>query len=98
MSDKDTNQDEKITINGRVLQYAVLSNEEGYQLYLYPGMTVAEIAFDVMVTIRLLMREGYLKSKEEFDKLVEKYFTDPQYRPKDDKEVADEHGSEDIVS
>lgn len=74
-------QNEKITINGRILQYGVLSNEEGYQLYLYPGMTVAEIAFDVMVTIRLLMQEGYIKNKREFDNLVKKYLTDPQYAP-----------------
>ena len=72
---------EKISINGRLLQYGVLSNEEGYQLYLYPGMTVAEIAFDVMVTIRLLIQDGYIKNKLEFDKLVKKYFTDPQYAP-----------------
>lgn len=81
MSDKDRNQNEKITINGKILQYAVLSSDEGYQLYLYPGMTVAEIAFDVMVTIRLLLQEGYIKSKEEFDALIEKYFNDPQYKP-----------------
>lgn len=72
---------EKITINERVLQYGVLSNEKGYQIYLYPGMTVAEIAFDVMVTIRLLMKDGYLKSKEEFLKMVDKYYDDPQYEP-----------------
>lgn len=81
MSNKDTNQNEKITINGKILQYAVLSSDEGYQLYLYPGMTVAEIAFDMMVTIRLLLQEGYIKSKEEFDALIEKYFNDPQYKP-----------------
>ena len=72
---------EKITINERVLQYGVLSNEKGYQIYLYPGMTVAEIAFDVMVTIRLLMKDGYLKDKEEFLKMVDKYYDDPQYAP-----------------
>lgn len=74
-------QNEKIEINGKILQYAVLSDEKGYQLYLYPGMTVAEIAFDVMVTIRLLMKDGYIKDKKEFDKLVKKYFTDSQYLP-----------------
>lgn len=87
-----SNDNEKISINGRLLQYGVLSNEEGYQLYLYPGMTVAEIAFDVMVTIRLLMQDGYIKNKLEFDKLVKKYFTDPQYVPvqKSDVEVKDD--------
>lgn len=83
---------EKITINDRILQYGVLSSDEGYQLYLYPGMTVAEIAFDVMVTIRLLLQDGHIKEKAEFDKLVEKYFTDPQYAPvqKNDVEVKDD--------
>lgn len=79
-------QNEKIEINGRQLQYGVLSNEKGYQLYLYPGMTVAEIAFDVMVTIRLLIQEGYIKNKKEFDNLVKKYFTDPQYLPLENKD------------
>ena len=50
----DENQNEKININGKVLQYGVVSDDKGYQVYLYPGMTVAEVAFNVMVTIRLL--------------------------------------------
>ena len=72
---------EKITINDKVLQYGVLSNENGYQVYVYPGMTVAEIAFNMMVTIRLLELDGYIKNKSEFDALVEKYYNDPQYAP-----------------
>lgn len=72
---------EKITINDKVLQYGVLSNENGYQVYVYPGMTVAEIAFNVMVTIRLLELDGYIKDKSEFDALIEKYYNDPQYAP-----------------
>lgn len=74
-------ENEKIEINGKILQYGVLSNEKGYQIYLYPGMTVAEIAFNVMVTIRLLMTDKYIKNKLEFDRLVKKYFNDPQYQP-----------------
>ena len=77
----DENQNEKININGKVLQYGVLSNDGAYQVYLYPGMTVAEIAFNVMVTIRLLEQDGYIKDKAEFDALIEKYYTDPQYAP-----------------
>lgn len=80
--------DEKITINDKILQYGVLSDGKGYQVYLYPGMTVAELAFNVMVTIRLLMDGGYIKNKGEFDKLVKKYYSDPQYEPL--KEVKDE--------
>lgn len=74
-------ENEKITINGKILQYAVLSGEDGYQLYLFPGMTVAELAFNMMVTIRLLENDQYIKSKEEFLALVEKYYNDPQYAP-----------------
>lgn len=79
--------DEKITINNKILQYGVLSDEKGYQVYLYPGMTVAELAFNIMVTIRLLISGGYIKNKSEFDKLVKKYYNDPQYEPL--KEVKD---------
>lgn len=81
------NQNEKIEINGKLLQYGVLGGEQGYQAYLYPGMTVAEVAFCVMVTIRLLEQDGYIKDKDEFDALVKKYYEDPQYAPL--KEVPD---------
>ena len=79
--------DEKIKINDKILQLGVMFNpdENGYQLYLYPGMTVAEMAFDVMVMIRLLIKDDYIKTKKEFDDLVKKYFNDPQYRPLDDE-------------
>ena len=35
--------DEKIEINGKILQYAVLSDDKGYQIYVYPGMTVQRL-------------------------------------------------------
>lgn len=73
--------DEKIEINGKILQYGVLSDEEGYQVYTYPGMTVAEMAFNVMVTIRLLEENEYIKGKEDFTSLIDKYYNDPQYAP-----------------
>ena len=81
-------QNEKIKINDKILQYGVLSGEGGYQVYLYPGMTVAELAFNVMVTIRLLEKDGYIKDKDEFDALIGKYYNDPQYAPIE--EVPDE--------
>lgn len=99
MENEPKNQNERIQINGKALQYAVLSGEEGYQLYLYPGMTVAEIAFDVMVTIRLLLQEGYIKDKKDFTKLVDKYFNDPQYKPLKKTEAKDgQDTSENTVS
>ena len=75
------NTNEKIEINGRILQYGVLSDNSAYQVYTYPGMTVAEIAFNMMVTVRLLEMDGYIKNKDEFLALVEKYYNDPQYAP-----------------
>lgn len=77
----DENTNEKININGKILQYGVVSDETGYQVYLYPGMTVAEVAFNMMVTIRLLEKDGYIKDKAEFDALIDKYYNDPQYEP-----------------
>lgn len=76
-------ENEILALNNRLLMLGVLATEDGsgYQLYTAPGMSVAEIAFDVMVIIRLMLQDGYLKSKEEFDALVQKYFTDPQYAP-----------------
>ena len=82
------NNNEIIEINGRILQYGVVGDDTGYQVYLSPGMTVAEMAFDVMVTIRLLELDGYIKGKDEFIALIDKYYNDPQYAPL--KEVADE--------
>lgn len=82
----ENNTAEKIEINNKILQYGVLSDGTGYQVYLYPGMTVAEIAFNVMVTIRLLEDGNYI-TKEEFDALVQKYYTDPQYEPIKQKEA-----------
>ena len=82
--------DEKIKINDKVLQYGVLSNDEGeYQVYLYTGMTVAEMAFNVMVSIRLLEQGGYIKDKSDFTKLIDKYYNDPQYAPLEVKNEQD---------
>lgn len=82
--------DEKIKINDKVLQYGVLSNDAGaYQVYLYPGMTVAEMAFNVMVSIRLLEQGGYIKDKSDFTNLVDKYYNDTQYAPLEVKNEQD---------
>jgi hypothetical protein len=90
----ENNSSETVKINGKILQYGVLSSEDGrgYQVYLYPGMTVAEIAFNVMVTIRLLEQGCYLNTKEEFDALVNRYYTDPQYAPLEVPDGTDNNG------
>lgn len=77
---------ECIKIDDKILQIGVLSDDKGYQIYCYPGMTVEEIAFCHMVTIRLLIKDGHIKTKREFDKLINKYFTDSQYAPLEDVE------------
>lgn len=75
------NKNEKITINDKILQVGVLSDGKGYQMYICPGMTLQEVAFNVMVIIRLLEESGHLKDKKQFDKMVTGYYTDPQYKP-----------------
>lgn len=73
--------DEKIVINDMALQYGVLSDNEGYRIYTYPGMTVAEIAFNMMVTARILKADDYIKEEKELFDLAIKYLNDPQYEP-----------------
>ena len=70
----------------KILQYGVVCSKDGkeYQIYTYPGMTIGEIAFDIMVTIRLLENEGYITNKDEVLNLINKYYTDPQYLPCED--------------
>lgn len=72
---------ERITINNKALEYGVLNDGKSYQVYTYPGMTVAEMAFNIMVTIRLLEDGGYINNKEEFIALINKYYNDKQYLP-----------------
>lgn len=81
------NQNERIVINNKMLEYGVVSKDGEYQVYLYPGMTVAEIAFCMMVTARLLEQGKYINNKDELIDLINKYYDDPQYAP---LEVKDE--------
>lgn len=79
----EENQNEKITINNRRLMLGVLSTEDGtgYQLYTTPGLSVAEIAFEMMVIIRMLEADNYIKNKDDVIALMNKYYNDPQYAP-----------------
>jgi len=92
MDKKNLQVNEGIKINGKILQYGVLSDEEGlsYQVYLYPSMTVNEIAFNMAVTMKLLLKDGHIKSKKKFVRLIDNYFTDPQYAELEQKEQTDE--------
>ena len=40
---------------------------------------VPEIAFEVAVIIRCLLKDGFIKDVDEFVDFVKKYATDPQY-------------------
>ena len=40
---------------------------------------VPEIAFEVAVIIRCLLKDGFIKNVDEFVDFVKKYATDPQY-------------------
>lgn len=50
-----------------------------YTVTSHAGSSVNEIAFAVHVVIKTLIRDGHIKTKKEFDKLVNKYFNDSQY-------------------
>ena len=43
------------------------------------GVSVPEMAFATMVLIRTLLNGKYIESKDDFIKMVNKYFDDPQY-------------------
>ena len=58
-----------------------------YTVTSHTGSSVNEIAFAVHVVIKTLIRDKHIKTKQEFDKLVNKYFNDLQYSEvKDAKE------------
>lgn len=69
----------KIVNKSTVLLVTVDNASSTYTVESPKGSSVNEMAFAVMVTIRTLIREGHIKNKTEFDKLVKQYFTDPQY-------------------
>lgn len=74
--------DQDIFIDDKLLLTAVLTDNDGnYVVYGHRKSSVPEVAFEVMIIIRTLITEGHIKNKAEFDKLVKKYFNDPQYAP-----------------
>lgn len=57
--------------------FDVTANE--YKIGTCQGSSVAEMAFAVMAVIRALERDGHIKDKAEFMKLIDKYYSDPQF-------------------
>ena len=52
--------------------------KKSYEVSSDTGTSVPEIVFGMSVITKCLIRDGYL-TKEEFDTLLNKYMTDPQY-------------------
>lgn len=50
-----------------------------YRISACPGSSVNEMAFAVMIVIKALIRDGFIKNKRVFDRLVSKYYQDSQY-------------------
>ena len=50
-----------------------------YQVHADEGSSVNEMAFAVSVVIKTLIRDGHIKTRHDFMKLVNKYCTDTQY-------------------
>ena len=50
-----------------------------YYIQTNKDSNVPEIAFEVAVIIRCLLKDGFIKDVDEFVDFVKKYATDPQY-------------------
>lgn len=57
----------------------ITTEDDKYTFSADEGVSVAELAFVISALIRVLVRDGHIKSNEEFLDLVNRYLTDPQY-------------------
>lgn len=62
----------------------ITTDANSYTVKADQGVSVPEMAFAVMVLIRTLMNGKYIDNKDEFIKMVNKYFDDPQYAEVED--------------
>lgn len=63
----------------------VTTDANKYTVKADQGVSVNEMAFATMVVIRTLINGKYIDSKDDFIKLINKYFDDPQFQEvKDD--------------
>lgn len=72
-------QDENKGYQKTVLAVTYNVTTNAYTVGTCQGSSVAEMAFAVMVIIRTLKRDGYIKDFEEFLTNVKKYLDDPQF-------------------
>ena len=62
----------------------ITCNDKSYTVKADQGVSVPEMAFATMVLIRTLINGKYIDSKDDFIKMVNKYFDDPQYEEVED--------------
>lgn len=62
----------------------ITTDANNYTVKADQGVSVPEMAFAVMVLIRTLMNGKYIDGKDDFIKMVNKYFDDPQYAEVED--------------
>lgn len=63
----------------RKLMLSVHEQNGTYYIQTNKDSNVPEIAFEVAVIIRCLLKDGFIKNVDEFVDFVKKYATDPQY-------------------
>lgn len=62
----------------------ITCDDKSYTVKADRGVSVPEMAFATMVLIRTLINGKYIDSKDDFIKMVNKYFDDPQYEEVED--------------
>ena len=63
----------------RKLMLSIHEENGTYYVQTSKDSNVPEIAFEVAVMIRCLLKDGFIKDVDEFVDFVKKYATDPQY-------------------
>lgn len=62
----------------------ITTDANSYTVKADQGVSVPEMAFATMVLIRTLINGKYIENKDEFIKMINKYFDDPQYQEVED--------------
>lgn len=70
----------------------ITCDEKNYTVRADQGVSVPEMAFATMVLIKTLLNGKYIDSKDDFIKMVNKYFDDPQYAEVEDGNDSEREG------
>lgn len=62
----------------------ITCDDKSYTVKADQGVSVPEMAFATMVLIRTLINGKYIDNKDDFIKMINKYFDDPQYEEVED--------------